>query len=141
MESAMAGTVSQPRLQMHLLLIFALVAVTLAIIGVYGVMAYTVSQRLTEIGVRMAIGASPVNVIAMVVREGLWLAVAGVVIGVGAAAVAARAVQSLLFVDARGFDPLTFGGSALIVTIAALLASYIPARKAARVSPVNALGR
>jgi len=141
METAMAGTVAQPRLQMRLLLIFALVAVTLAIVGVYGVMAYTVSQRLTEIGVRMAIGASPVNVIAMVVRQGFWLALAGVAIGLGAAAVAARAVQSLLFVDARGFDPLTFTASAVILMIAALLASYIPARRAARVSPVNALGR
>jgi putative ABC transport system permease protein len=141
MESAMAGTVAQPRLQMRLLLIFAFVAVTLAIVGVYGVMAYTVSQRLTEIGVRMAIGASPVNVIAMVVRQGLWLALAGVAIGLGAAALAARAVQSLLFVEARGFDPLTFTASAVILMIAALLASYIPARRAARVSPVSALGR
>ena len=141
METAMAGTVAQPRLQMTLLLIFASVAAALAIVGVYGVMAYTVSQRLAEIGVRMAIGASPVNVIAMVVRQGAALAVAGVAIGLAAAALAARAVQSLLFVDARGFDPFTFIASAVILMIAALLASYIPARRAARVSPVTALGR
>jgi putative ABC transport system permease protein len=141
METAMAGTVAQPRFQMTLLLIFAAVAVTLAVVGVYGVMAYTVSQRLTEIGVRMAIGASPANVISMVVRQGIVLAVAGVSIGLAAAALAARAVQSLLFVDARGYDPITFSVSAVILLIAALLASYIPARRAARVSPVSALGR
>jgi putative ABC transport system permease protein len=141
METAMAGTVAQPRLQMTLLLIFAAVAVTLAVVGVYGVMAYTVSQRLTEIGVRMAIGASPGNVIGMVVRQGMALALAGVLLGLAAGALAARAVQGLLFVDARGFDPITFSASAAILMIAALLASYIPARRAARVSPVNALGR
>jgi predicted permease len=141
MESAMAGTVAQPRLQMVLLLIFAGVAVALAIVGVYGVMAYTVSQRVTEIGVRMAVGASPGNVIGMVVREGLWLAVTGVAIGLIGATAAARAVQSLLFVEARGFDPITFAGSAAILLLAALLACYLPAKRAARVSPVTALGR
>jgi putative ABC transport system permease protein len=141
MASAMAGTVAQPRLQMTLLLIFAGVAVALAIVGVYGVMAYTVSQRVTEIGVRMAVGASPGNVVGMVVRQGAMLAIAGVVLGLAGAAAAARAVQSLLFVDARGFDAITFGASAIVLMLAALLASYIPARRAARVSPVTALGR
>jgi ABC-type antimicrobial peptide transport system permease subunit len=75
------------------------------------------------------------------VRQAIALAVAGVIIGLAAAALAARAVQGLLFVDARGFDPITFSASAVILMIAALLASYIPARRAARVSPVNALGR
>ncbi|HEX6162607.1 MAG TPA: ABC transporter permease [Vicinamibacterales bacterium] len=141
METAMAGTVAQPRLQMLLLLIFAGVAVALAIIGVYGVMAYTVSQRVAEIGVRMAIGASPRNVIAMVVRQGAWLALAGVALGLVGAVAAARAVQSLLFVEARGYDAITFAAAALVLGIAALLASYIPARRAARVSPVSALSR
>jgi putative ABC transport system permease protein len=89
----------------------------------------------------MAIGASPANVIGMVVRQGMALALAGVLLGLAAGALAARAVQGLLFVDARGFDPITFSASAAILMIAALLASYIPARRAARVSPVNALGR
>ena len=137
----MAGTVAQPRLQMILLVAFAGVAVALAIIGVYGVMAYTVSQRAAEIGVRMAIGASPGNVVGMVVRQGAVLAAAGVVIGLAGAAAASQAVQSLLFVEARGFDPMTFAGSALIIAVAALIASYLPARRAARVSPVMALGR
>ena len=131
----MAGTVAQPKLQMTLLLIFAGVAAVLAIVGVYGVMAYTVSQRATEIGV------SPASVVGMVVRQGAVLAVAGVAIGLIAAAAAAQAVQSLLYAGARGFDPMTFGTSAVILLLAALLASYIPARRAARVSPVSALGR
>jgi ABC-type antimicrobial peptide transport system permease subunit len=124
-----------------LLLIFAGVAVLLSVIGVYGVMAYTVSQRVAEIGVRMAMGASPSQVVAMVVRQGAILAVAGITIGLVGAAFAARAVQSLLFVDARGFSPLTFALAALALAAAALVASYIPARRAARVSPVNTLTR
>jgi ABC-type antimicrobial peptide transport system permease subunit len=126
---------------MTLLLIFAGVAVVLAVVGVYGVMAYTVSQRSTEIGVRMAIGASPASVVSMVVRQGAALGAAGVAIGLLGAAAASQAVQGLLFADARGFDPITFAGSALVLMLSALLASYIPARRAARVSPVSALGR
>ena len=141
MESAMATTVAQPRLQMILLLTFAGLAVSLAMVGVYGVMAYTVSQRSTEIGVRMAMGASPSQVIGMVVRQGMALAVIGVVIGLAAAAMAARMVQNLLFVDARGFDVLTFAGAAAGLMLAATAACYIPARRAAAVSPATALGR
>jgi putative ABC transport system permease protein len=141
MESAMAGSVAQPRLQMVLLLIFAGLAVALAVIGVYGVMAYTVSQRVSEIGVRMAMGASPAQVIGMVVRQGAVLAAAGIGIGLVAATFAARAVQSLLFVDARGFSPLTFALAAAVLASAAIAASYVPARRAARVSPVHVLTR
>jgi putative ABC transport system permease protein len=137
----MAGSVAQPRLQMGLLVVFASIAALLAIVGVYGVMAYTVSQRIAEIGVRMAIGASPANVIGLVVRQGAMLTAAGVAIGLLGAAAAARANQSLLFVEARGFAPVAFVTSAMILGVAALLASYIPARRAAKVSPVTALGR
>jgi len=141
METAMAGTVAQPRLQMVLLLVFAGVAVTLAVVGVYGVMAYTVSQRVAEIGVRMAMGASPSRVIGMVVWQGARLAMAGIALGLIGAAFAARAVQSLLFVEARGFDPVPFAAAAAVLAAAALLASYIPARRAARIAPIVALGR
>ena len=140
MEGAMAGTVTQPRFQMTLLLIFASIAVTLAAVGVYGIMAYTVSQRTPEIGVRMAVGASPNQVIAMVVWQGARLAVMGVVLGLIAAALAAGAMQAWLF-DVKGLDPLTFVVAPLILGLAALLASYIPARRAARISPLIAMGR
>ena len=140
MEGAMAGTVAQPRFQMTLLLIFASIAVALAAVGVYGIMAYTVSQRTPEIGVRMAVGASPNQVIAMVVWQGARLAVMGVVLGLIAAALAAGAMQAWLF-DVKALDPVTFVSAPLVLGLAALLASYIPARRAARISPMVAMGR
>jgi putative ABC transport system permease protein len=140
MKGAMAGTVAQPRFQLALLLIFGSVAVALAAVGVYGVMAYTVSQRTPEIGVRIAIGASPRRVIAMVVWQGAQLALAGIALGTIAAALAAGAMESLLF-EVRGLDPLTFAIAPIILGLAALLASYIPARRAARISPIVAIGR
>jgi putative ABC transport system permease protein len=140
MERAMAGTVAQPRLQMLLLVILASVAVMLAVVGVYGVMAYSVSQRISEIGVRMAIGASPARVIGMVVWEGAQLMLVGLGLGLIAAALAATAMQSLLY-DVNRLDPLTFGIAPIALGLAALLASYIPARRAARMSPLAALGR
>jgi putative ABC transport system permease protein len=140
MEGAMAGTVAQPRLQMILLVIFACVAVVLAAVGVYGVMAYTVSQRVPEIGVRMAIGASPGQVVSMVVWQAGQLALLGLLLGLAGAALAATAMQSLLFNVGR-LDPITFGVAPIVLALAALIASYIPARTAARISPLEALGR
>jgi putative ABC transport system permease protein len=140
MRSAMAGTVAQPRFQMTLLMIFGSLAVALAAVGVYGVMAYTVSRRTPEIGVRIAVGASPQRVIAMVVWEGAQLALMGMALGMIAAVMAAGAMQSLLF-EVRGLDPLTFAVAPLVLATAALLASYIPARRASRISPLVALSR
>jgi putative ABC transport system permease protein len=140
METAIAGTVAQPRLHTILLVVFAAVAVLLAAVGVYGVMAYTVTQRIPEIGVRMAIGASPGQVIRMVVWQGAQLALVGLGLGLVAAVFAARAVKSLLF-DVSGLDPLTFAVAPVVLALAALLASYIPARRAAHTSPLAALGR
>jgi putative ABC transport system permease protein len=140
METAMAGTVAQPRFQMVLLIVFASIAVALAAVGVYGIMAYTVSQRTAEIGVRMAVGASPNRVVAMVVWQGARLTVMGVVLGLMAAALAAGAMRTLLF-NVKGIDPLTFAAAPLVLGVAAILASYIPARRAARISPLAALGR
>jgi putative ABC transport system permease protein len=140
MDTAMAGTVAQPRLQMVLLVIFASLAVVLAMVGVYGVMAYTVSQRIPEIGVRMAVGASPGRVVAMVVWQGAQLALLGIGVGLVAASFAGLAVQKLLF-NVGGLDPLTFTIAPVVLAAAALVASYIPARRAARVSPLAALGR
>jgi putative ABC transport system permease protein len=140
METAMTATVAQPRMQMVLLALFAGLAVTLAVVGVYGVMAYTVSQRIPEIGVRIAIGASPTRVIAMVVWEGLRLGLIGIAIGLLGAVFAAEAVRTLLY-DVRGLDPLTFIGAAGTLGLAALLACCIPALRASRISPLVAMGR
>jgi putative ABC transport system permease protein len=140
MATAIDNTVAQPRLQMKLLMLFALLAVTLAAVGVYSVMAYTVSQRIPEIGVRMALGATPNRVVAMLVWQGGRLALAGLGLGLVAAVFAGRAAESLLF-RVRGDDALTFSVAPVVVVIAALLATYVPARRAARVSVHAALGR
>jgi putative ABC transport system permease protein len=140
MESAVAGSVAQPRLQMILIVVFAIVAVSLAVIGVYGMMAYNVSQRIPEIGVRMALGASPGSVVGMVVWQGVRLTAVGVAIGLAGAVFAAPAAQHFLF-GVSGLDPVTFVVAPAVLAGAALLASYIPARRAARVSPLTALNR
>jgi len=140
METAVAGTVAQPRLQTILLTIFAVAAATLAVVGVYGMMAYSVSQRIPEIAVRMAVGASPRRVVAMVVWEGTRLMLLGIGLGLVASAFAARAVQHLLF-EVRGTDPTTFIVAQAILGGATLLASFVPAFRAARVSPLAALNR
>jgi putative ABC transport system permease protein len=140
MEQAMSDSVAQPRLRTVLLTIFAVVAVMLAISGVYGVMAYAVRQRTQEIGVRVALGASQSDVVRMVVRQGVMLVVAGVVIGLAGAILATRVIEGMLF-EMEGLDPVTFAAAALLLTGAAILASYLPARRAARVAPVVALAR
>jgi putative ABC transport system permease protein len=140
MEQSIGNTVAQPRLQTTLLIIFATVAAALAVIGVYGVMAYAVSHRTQEIGLRLALGASRRDVIAMVVRQGVALTAIGIALGLGGAVIAMRALETLLF-DTDGLDPPTFAGAALLLAAAATLASYIPARRAARVAPIIALQR
>ena len=137
---SLSTTVAQPRLQMVLLTLFAAVAALLAVVGVYGVMAYTVSQRTQEIGVRVAMGASPGAVVRMIVGQGFALAVTGVGLGLIAALAVSRVMQGLLF-DVESADPLTFMAAPLLLLIAALTACYLPARKAARISPITALGR
>jgi putative ABC transport system permease protein len=138
MESAMAATVAYPRFQMTLLMIFAGVAVTLAAVGVYGVMAYTVTQRTQEIGVRLAVGASPGQVVSMVVWQGARLGLIGVAIGLAAGVIVAGAMRSLLFgIDM--IDPVTFVTAPVVLAVAALIAAYVPARRAANVSPLTAL--
>jgi putative ABC transport system permease protein len=138
MSAAIGATVAQPRLQMTLLTVFALIALVLAAVGVYGVMAYTVSQRIPEIGVRMAVGASPDQVTRMVVSQAAVLTAKGLALGLFGGFIAAGAMRSLLF-QIDWLDPATFTVAPVVLGVAALLASYIPARRAARISPVVAL--
>jgi putative ABC transport system permease protein len=131
-------SVAERRFVMLLLVAFAAVAVALAAIGVYGVLAYVVSQRTQEIGVRLAIGAAPTDVVRLFVREGAMLAMLGLVFGLIGAVAANRAMTSLLF-GVRPNDPSTFAAVATALALVALGASYLPARRAARVDPMSAL--
>jgi putative ABC transport system permease protein len=134
----MAVSLDQQRFNMSLLGIFAALALILATVGVYGLMAYTVSQRTHEIGVRVAVGAQRHDVLSLVVREGAKLAFLGIAIGVAAAFVLTRLMASLLFA-VKPTDPATFAGVAMLLAVVALAACYIPARRATRIDPLVAL--
>jgi putative ABC transport system permease protein len=123
---------------MTLLTIFASVALLLAAVGVYGLMAYSVQQRTQEIGVRMALGASSLQVRRMVVTQGMKLAAVGVVIGIGCSLALARVMKSMLY-GVKPWDPLSIVLVAILLTMVTLLAAYIPARRASRVDPMVAL--
>jgi putative ABC transport system permease protein len=138
MEENISVNVAQPRFRAWLLGIFAGLALVLAAVGVYGVMSYSVTLRANEIGIRIALGASPGDVFRIVVGEGLRLALIGVAVGIGAAFVLTRTLRSFLF-GISAFDPLTFISTAALLTLVALAASYFPARRATRVDPIVAL--
>lgn len=135
MDDAMAESVSQPRLRTTLLVLFSGVALALSLIGVYGVMAYAVSERTHEIGVRIALGASASDIRGLVVGQGSRLAAIGVGIGVVGALATSRALGALLF-GVSATDPLTFALAAIGLAIAGVAAAYVPARRASRIDPV-----
>jgi putative ABC transport system permease protein len=138
MEQVVADSTSDRRLNMLLFTMLGGLALALAMVGVYGVVAYSVTQRTHEIGVRMAIGARPGDVVWMVLGEGGRLAIAGVVAGSLIALAGARLIRGLLF-EVSATHPVTFAGVAIALLGVALLASYIPARRATRVDPMIAL--
>jgi predicted permease len=138
MEGTLENAAATPRFRTFLLVVFAAVALLLAIAGVYGVMAYTVSQRVPELGVRIALGAAPADIMQLIVGQGLRLGAAGLVIGLALALLAGRVLQGLLFgVTAR--DPLILGLVTAGVAVATLFACYFPGRRAVRVDPMQAL--
>jgi len=138
METTMEGATATPRFRTVLLVTFAVVALVLAIAGVYGVMAYTVNQRVPEIGLRVALGASPGDVMSLVLRDGALLVVLGLAAGAALSFAGAQFISGLLFgVSAR--DPLVFVGVSLLVALAAFGACLIPGRRALRVDPLVAL--
>jgi predicted permease len=138
MDMTMATATAAPRFRTVLLVVFAIVALLLAIAGVYGVMAYTVNQRVPEIGLRVALGASPSDVIGLVLREGALLIVIGLAAGAALSLAGARFISGLLFgVSPR--DPMVFVAVSVLVAIAASMACLVPGRRALRVDPLVAL--
>jgi len=138
MDQNISDSVAQPRFQSFLLAFFGLLALLLAMVGIYGVMSYAVAQRTHEIGVRMALGARQSDVMWLVVGEGARLAFAGVAFGLAASWALTRFLRSLLF-EITPTDAPTFAGVSILLILVALLASYFPARRAMRVDPVTAI--
>jgi putative ABC transport system permease protein len=138
MTEVVSRSIAERRFVMLLLGAFASVALTLAAIGIYGLLAYVVTQRTAEIGVRLAMGAAPGDVVRLFVREGAALTIAGLIAGLLGAVAAARVLTTLLF-GVTATDPTTFAAVAAVLLLIALVASYVPARRAARVDPMTAL--
>jgi putative ABC transport system permease protein len=138
MRQRLEESVAPHRFNAALLASFAAVALLLASVGVFGVMSYTVAQRTHEIGIRMALGALPRDISRLIVGHGLKLALAGGLLGVAAAYALTRLMAGLLF-EVRPTDPAVFAGIALLLAVAALVACYLPSRRAARVDPLVAL--
>jgi putative ABC transport system permease protein len=138
MDEYLAASVATPRFNTTLLAIFAAVALVLTIVGLYGVMSYSVAQRTNEIGIRMALGAQTRDVLRMIVAQGFKMALIGLAIGLVGAFALMRVIASLLFgVTTR--NPLTFIAVAALLAFVALLACYLPARRATRIDPLVAL--
>ncbi len=133
-----AASVAQPRFRMVMLGVFAALALTLAAVGLYGVMAYSVSQRRGELGLRMALGAESGHVLRLVLREGLVPVAFGIVAGLAGAALLTGVMSTLLF-EVSAFDPLTFASVSALLAIVAAAACYLPARRATMVDPLTAL--
>jgi putative ABC transport system permease protein len=133
-----SNVVAQPRLYLLLLALFAGAAMMLAAIGTYGVISYTVSQRTREIGIRLALGAAPGQVVGSVVAQASALSLAGLVAGLLVAAAAGRFIQGLLF-GVKPIDTVTYAAVASGLAVVSLVASWLPARRASRIDPVAAL--
>jgi predicted permease len=138
LDELVAGSMARPRLTMLLLAAGSATALLLGVIGIYGVLAYTVRQRTSELGVRIALGATPEGMVHMVLRQGALLALGGIAAGLAGALALTRFLRSLLY-DVSPSDPFAFAAVAVLLFAVALAASYIPARRAGRIDPVRAL--
>jgi predicted permease len=138
MDNLLSETVSPRKFSAVLLIVFAVVALLLAAVGIYGVMSRLVAARTNELGIRMALGAAPLGILRLILARGAKLAAAGVVLGLAGAFAVTRFLSSLLF-GVTAFDPLTFVAVSALLVLVALLACYIPARRATRVDPIVAL--
>ena len=139
LDQVVARAISQPRFYMTVLTVFAVIALVLAAIGIFGVLSYAVAQRTREIGIRMALGARERAVVGLIVRHAMTLAASGVAVGMLAAWLLSKSMMSGLLFSTNPRDALTFGTVALTLAVVALLAAYVPARRATRVDPIVAL--
>jgi putative ABC transport system permease protein len=138
MQNLVANAVARPRFSAFLFGSFAVIALILTAIGLYGVVAYATAQRTREIGIRVALGASARNVLGLVIRQGMFPALIGLGIGVGGALSLTRFLASQLY-EVKATDPLTFLGAAALLLVVALAACCIPARRATQIDPMEAL--
>jgi len=138
MNEIRAESVGQERLNLTLLSLFAGIALVLAIVGIYGVMSYSVTQRTQEIGIRMAIGARPLDVFKMIMGNGMKLALIGVALGLVGAFILTRFMSTMLF-GVAPTDAMTFGSISVLLILVALLACYLPGRRATKVEPTISL--
>ena len=138
MSALVAMSMAQRRFSLVLMLVFAAVALLLAAVGIYGVMSYSVAQRTQEIGIRVALGATAGNVLRLVVKDGMRLVAAGLVLGLGGALAVTHLLTSLLY-DVSATDALTYAVIALLLAAVAFVAIVIPARRAMRVDPIQSL--
>lgn len=138
MEERLEAASAQTRSMMLLIGIFSATALILAVVGIYGVIAYSVAQRTQELGIRIALGASSADIFRLVIGNGLKLAAAGIIVGLAGSFALTRLMASLLF-QTSATDPTTFVGSAVVFSVVAALASYLPARRAMRINPTDAL--
>jgi putative ABC transport system permease protein len=138
MREVVASSVSQQKFQLVLLVAFGVAALLLASLGIYGVLAFATRRRTAEIGVRMAMGARPANILSLTLRHGMTPVLGGIVLGLGAAAGCGRVLQTLLF-HVRALDPVVYAASSLLLITVAMLACFLPARRASMLNPVEAL--
>jgi putative ABC transport system permease protein len=138
MRTRVDSSIAQRRMQMNVLGLFAAMATLIAVVGIYGVMSYSVAQRAPEIGICLALGAARRDVIAVVMRQGMRMVGAGMVIGLAASAAITRVLRTLLF-GVSPTDPLVFAVIALLVAVTAAVTIYLPARRASRLDPLTML--
>jgi len=138
LENVIGGGVAQERFALLLIASFAALALVLAAVGIYGVLSYSVSRRTREMGIRLALGATPRSVRSMIVRAGGRLVAAGIALGCAGAFAATRFLRSLLF-EVSATEPLVFAGATAMLAVVALLASWVPAHAATKIDPLDAV--
>jgi predicted permease len=138
MEDVVAGSIARPKLDATIMAVFGAMALTLACLGIYAVISYSVEQRMREMGIRLALGAAPAGILGMVLGEGMTLAAAGIVAGIGASLGLTRYLSSLLYA-VKPADPAVFGAVTVVLALAAAGGCYFPARRATRADPAMVL--